>query len=1547
MAQTWKKYGGINQFDSSTHITTNSIITETFAMRTPYNGTFSVSGELLVFGDASVHNNLSVRNNLYVENDLYLKDHLYIGNESDHFLYSDFNGVGINTTTPSAVLDISGTSEHMINVYSSADKTTNILARNKHNDSISLQVDISQAAIIFHHSDQSSNIIFEPSGNRIRFRDQVAVGHNPVIGTASFTVAPHTVAPHTVVTVAPHTVGSDTTDSSIYNCVPLQVCSSDISTNSLGFFSNSINQGWYYGGGCNNTETTSRQTGIMGWRDISGHFIPSQIQVSGNYLKENKSTTGINRYNPRAEKCVLDVNGPVVINHQEIREVINTTFNIHSVSFSKTNPSFGIAVGEGVVVKKRTDVSYQSVNHILITSDYGITWRQEDISFNITDIVSSKQTTLGVYAFADSNAVIVSKSPDYLNIFRTSSQGASWDISYARGGPLSGDSFFDSTAASRLQPYVIDIDTIILAEVDISVDKITAYDQGSYTASYGSAAMPNTQVTSLDGSGNHIITVDTSGNINRYLYQNNNGLVFKGTIHNTNSAYYFVETNTQQTIACGQNIISIHIGPIPLVAVAVAVPFVDISFSNPGLKFNHAIVYDSNHAIAVGDEGAIYYAISDITKKTNWYSVTTSMIDGMGNSLRLKECDLMSVKSIDTSGNFIFVSRSRILHGYFPDILYPDDSPPLLTIEGHIETHRDTIKLFDNHVQTVYFATDASNTYLDMCGTVHMNQSVHNSSTHTNITADNLHISEGVFFHDICYNSPVIKADASALLLNCSVRVAGNIQVDGTSNLLVGFGPTGLSTDLQGTMMNQMHVNFTETDISNNAMGSGFYIDMQLPSTDGNSNPQYTHPGFMKVSNEQPDKLSFRSVSHANVVSLDFPNIQTFTDSRNALLVLQKHNAISVINDISDNFYIQSSHSTNQTIDVSAAMMNIFDLGVNNNVDISGELAVLGKAQFNNHVQIRNGLGVEGDVSFNSNTFDVSGDVLFSSELVVHGDVSFNQKFDVYGDSLFSSDVGVKGMFDVSGDVLFSSDFVVHGDVSLNQKFDVYGNSLFSSNVGVKGALDVLGDFVVGGDIYIHGAIQNGLDVYGNVMFDDSLYVENDVSFNSTLEVAGSVLIGNKSTFVDRLFKDIDFTGNINTFPLRNGIYYTNYVPASQLYRLHDSSNNTTSPINIITTGNYNAPDGYFITYSLPYFVKLSRFYFNTGVGLKPNEILIYAYSSVSSNTWALLSTIAANNISLNVNTIQIDSSQYYDNVKIYFKVKTYGDSINLYYVDMAGFILQPPSEYALNVYGETMLNNTLSVTGDVTLNNRLDVNGTTTLFEYTGSIGDISGGTLSLTHGNTTFGASSIIFPSSASSQYGFIRYLDDISNNNLIQKINYPFLLENSCLFMGAQHTVIRPSHSLVLDTGTSATTRIGTGEVHISPNGGNVYIGKNATSAAPLRLSIGGDISCINHIITASSFNATSDYRMKENIQTICGDYYSVDKLRPVSYTLTESNEPHMGFIAHEVQEQFPTAVRGEKDGETIQSINYSELIPVLVKEIQELKEKVAFLLLLRNG
>jgi len=90
-----------------------------------------------------------------------------------------------------------------------------------------------------------------------------------------------------------------------------------------------------------------------------------------------------------------------------------------------------------------------------------------------------------------------------------------------------------------------------------------------------------------------------------------------------------------------------------------------------------------------------------------------------------------------------------------------------------------------------------------------------------------------------------------------------------------------------------------------------------------------------------------------------------------------------------------------------------------------------------------------------------------------------------------------------------------------------------------------------------------------------------------------------------------------------------------------------------------------------------------------------------------------------------------------------------------------------------------------------------------------------------------------------------------------------------------------------------------------------------------------------VQASTFNAQSDYRIKEDIQNLLS---TIDKLNPVTYKNTLTGKQDMGFIAHELQEHFPFLVSGEKDGPTNQSVNYIGLIALLTKEIQDLKKEI---------
>ena len=106
-----------------------------------------------------------------------------------------------------------------------------------------------------------------------------------------------------------------------------------------------------------------------------------------------------------------------------------------------------------------------------------------------------------------------------------------------------------------------------------------------------------------------------------------------------------------------------------------------------------------------------------------------------------------------------------------------------------------------------------------------------------------------------------------------------------------------------------------------------------------------------------------------------------------------------------------------------------------------------------------------------------------------------------------------------------------------------------------------------------------------------------------------------------------------------------------------------------------------------------------------------------------------------------------------------------------------------------------------------------------------------------------------------------------------------------------------------------------------------------------STNGSFVTTNGSVQALSFNATSDYRIKENVIPLRETTLTVDHLNPIVYTNKRTLKKDIGVLAHELQEHFPFLVQGEKDDpDEMQSVNYIGIIGLLIKEVQGLKASV---------
>jgi hypothetical protein len=87
-------------------------------------------------------------------------------------------------------------------------------------------------------------------------------------------------------------------------------------------------------------------------------------------------------------------------------------------------------------------------------------------------------------------------------------------------------------------------------------------------------------------------------------------------------------------------------------------------------------------------------------------------------------------------------------------------------------------------------------------------------------------------------------------------------------------------------------------------------------------------------------------------------------------------------------------------------------------------------------------------------------------------------------------------------------------------------------------------------------------------------------------------------------------------------------------------------------------------------------------------------------------------------------------------------------------------------------------------------------------------------------------------------------------------------------------------------------------------------------------------------------TSDGRLKQNVTGLPYGLDGVRRLRPVAFTWKDSadDRQHYGLIAQEVREVLPEIVTGGDGDNDILGMNYSELVPVLVKAVQEQQEEI---------
>ena len=138
-----------------------------------------------------------------------------------------------------------------------------------------------------------------------------------------------------------------------------------------------------------------------------------------------------------------------------------------------------------------------------------------------------------------------------------------------------------------------------------------------------------------------------------------------------------------------------------------------------------------------------------------------------------------------------------------------------------------------------------------------------------------------------------------------------------------------------------------------------------------------------------------------------------------------------------------------------------------------------------------------------------------------------------------------------------------------------------------------------------------------------------------------------------------------------------------------------------------------------------------------------------------------------------------------------------------------------------------------------------------------------------------------------------------------------------------------------GVSGTLGVANGGTGLTSITANKLITGNGTSAMTVEsgLTYDGSTFTVSGTVSATEVTATSDERLKSDIQTIDNALDKVMNMRGVTYTMQD--QKGTGVVAQEIEKILPEVVI---DGEEYKSVAYGNMVGVLIEAIKDLKKEI---------
>jgi hypothetical protein len=139
-----------------------------------------------------------------------------------------------------------------------------------------------------------------------------------------------------------------------------------------------------------------------------------------------------------------------------------------------------------------------------------------------------------------------------------------------------------------------------------------------------------------------------------------------------------------------------------------------------------------------------------------------------------------------------------------------------------------------------------------------------------------------------------------------------------------------------------------------------------------------------------------------------------------------------------------------------------------------------------------------------------------------------------------------------------------------------------------------------------------------------------------------------------------------------------------------------------------------------------------------------------------------------------------------------------------------------------------------------------------------------------------------------------------------------------------------------GRSSAGAAATDNGHVFYGSGQHYIFSNATECVRFYETSGSgqQVGSISITSSATAFNTSSDERLKENITDAPAGNVDDIKVRSFDWKADGSHQDY-GMVAQELEAVAPYAVTKGETEDDMWSVDYSKLVPMLIKEIQDLQ------------